>query len=379
MKEYSERPRVWRFLMTVAVPVWKYFNVHADDCQVEGPCLIVSNHVSAWDPVFLTRCFRRKPVHYVASEHLFRNGLMSKILNYAVSPIARRKASGAADTGLTCLRRLRAGHNVGLFAEGEASWDGANIDIFPATGKMARTSGATLVTCRIEGAYLTVPRWTKKIRRGRINCRVVGVYPPEQLKKMKPDEITQLINRDIHEDAWERQKQEHVRFKAKNRAEGIETGYYICPSCRGIGTVKGEGDMVRCGCGFEVFYSEEGFLEPAEPFETLRQWNLWQEETFAAMDFEPGQLMFSDEGMSLRLLDDKHGQQQIDTGSLCQYPESLSCGEHSFKLDEINDMSMVKRNILLFTVGENYYEIRSENSCCMRKYIAAWKRFSAEK
>ena len=70
--------------------------------------------------------------------------------------------------------------------------------------------------------------------------------------------------------------------------------------------------------------------------------------------------------------------QQIDTGKLCQYPESLSCGEHSFKLDEITDMSMVKRNILLFTVGENYYEIRSENSCCMRKYIAAWKRFSGK-
>ena len=43
MKEYSERPRLWRFLMVLAAILFRYFNVHCDDCRVEGPCLIVSN------------------------------------------------------------------------------------------------------------------------------------------------------------------------------------------------------------------------------------------------------------------------------------------------------------------------------------------------
>ena len=37
-------------------------------------------------------------------------------------------------------------------------------------------------------------------------------------------------------------------------------------------------NRVKCDCGFAVEYTEEGFLSPAEPFETLRQWNLWQRE-----------------------------------------------------------------------------------------------------
>ena len=78
--------------------------------------------------------------------------------------------------------------------------------MFSNTGKLVRNSGATLVTYRLEGNYLSAPRWGKGTRRGKINARLVGVYPPEELKKMKPDEITALINKDIFEDAWERQK-----------------------------------------------------------------------------------------------------------------------------------------------------------------------------
>ena len=42
-------------------------------------------------------------------------------------------------------------------------------------------------------------------------------------------------------------------------------------------------------------------------------------------------------------------------------------------------MSMVKNKILLFTVGDDYYEIRSKADCCLRKYLAAWEKYKAEK
>ena len=376
----NENKPVWKLLVRLLTPFVKArFNFKGDLYDLEGPCLVVANHVTTWDAILMAVSFPNTPVHYVASEHLFRHGFLSKLLEYFLAPIARRKASTAADTVMKTLRRLKAGQVVCLFAEGEACWDGVSIDIFPATGKMARTSGATLMTYRLEGGYPTVPRWTKKVRRGKIYGRIVGVYSPEELKKMKPDEINALINRDLYENAWDRQRQERVKFKAKNRAERIECGYFVCPKCEKIGGIKGVGDRVTCTCGFDVLYTEECFLEPAAPFEDLRQWDLWQKEKFNSMDFEAGKLMFSDEGLNLKEIDGHHGEKLLCTGQLRQYPDAIECGEHRFEYKDIGHMSMVKMKILLFTVGDKYYEVRSRGDMCLRKYLAAWDKYLAQK
>ncbi len=379
-KNTNENRFAWRLLVRLLGPYIKHrFNITSELYSHEGPCLVVANHVTTWDALLMAVSFPDTPVHYVASEHLFRHGFLSKLLEYFIAPIPRRKASTAADTVMKCLRRLKAGQVVCLFAEGEACWDGVSIDVFSATGKLARSSGATLMTYRLEGGYPTVPRWTKKVRKGRMYGRFVGVYSPEELKKMKPDEITALINRDIYENAWERQRVEHVKFKARNLAEGIECGFFVCPSCEKIGGIRGEGDRIRCSCGFDVLYTEECFLEPAAPFEDLRQWDLWQREKFNAMSFEPGGLMFSDDGLKLKEIDEKHGEKLLCTGRLSQYPEGIEMGGQRFEYSEIGHMSMVKMKILLFTVGDKYYEIRSKGDMCLRKYLAAWDRYQNNK
>ena len=377
-KKNHENKFVWKLLVWLLAPLIRLrFNLTSDRFDVEGPCLVVSNHVTAWDPLLMAVSFPRTPVHFVASEHLFRKRFLSWLLEYFIAPIPRRKASSAADTVMKVLRRLKAGQVVGLFAEGEASWDGVNIEVFSATGKMARTSGATLVTYRIQGGYPSLPRWTNKIRRGKVQGRIVGIYPPEQLKKMKPDEILALIERDIHEDAWARQKQERVKFRGKNLAEGIERGFFICPKCGGIDTVRGVGDRVKCTCGFDVQYTEEAFLQPAAPFETLRQWELWQRERFNSMAFAPNELMFSDEGLELKEIEAQHGEKLLGTVTLRQYPEGIEAGEHRFDYADMGHMSMVKRNILLFTVGDRYFELRDKNGKCIRKYLYAWDRYNS--
>ena len=91
---------------------------------------------------------------------------------------------------MACLRKLKAGRSVFIFAEGETSWDGRTQDIFPGIGRMAKIGGVQLLTYRLEGGYLSAPRWGKGIRRGRMQGRIAGVYSPEQLKAMKPEETT---------------------------------------------------------------------------------------------------------------------------------------------------------------------------------------------
>ena len=366
----ERKRRIWIFLCRlIGLVIPRRFRFKAEIADVTGPCLIISNHVTNYDPLLLAMSFPKKPIRFVASEHIFRHGWVSRLIEWVDAPIPRRKASSGADTVKACLRALKDGETVCIFAEGDACWDGLSHEVFPATGKLARSSGATLVTYRLEGGYLTLPRWSKRRRPGKMRGAVVGIYPPEELKTMKGPEITEIIDRDIFEDAWARQRREHVRYRAKDRAVGIEKGFFLCPKCRKLGTIRGVGNEITCSCGLRMSYGEEGFLEPGEPFETVAEWDAWQRETLRTMDFPTGESVFSDDGATLRRIGSAHGEEELARGALVQYPDELVCGEQRFALAEISNMAMVKANILLFSVGDEYYEIRADHELCLRKYL----------
>ena len=249
MDTWQRHQRVFHLIeITMNRPLSRKFNMTHEDLHVDGPILLIPNHACAWDPLLVATSLRDKHVYYVASEHLFRLGLVSNVIDYLVALIPRRKASTGMDTVKACLRHLKAGHSVCLFAEGEQCWAGQNNPIFPATGKLAKSSGATLVTYRLEGAYLSLPRWGKGIRRGRVYGHPVGIYPPEELQTMTAQEVNDLITRDIREDAWERQRQDPVPYRGKNRAEGMERAVFLCPRCRRIGTLRTKGNRIFCSC-----------------------------------------------------------------------------------------------------------------------------------
>ena len=375
MDPYRRHVLIYCFLSVLVRPVLRAkFNLSGEKLQADGPFLLVSNHVTGWGPLLVGVCLGGRQAYFVASEHIFRLGLLTKVLHWLLAPIPRRKASTGMDTVKACLRHLHAGHSVCLFAEGEQCWDGRTGPIFPATGKLAKSSGAALVTFRLEGGYLSLPRWGKHICRGAVHGHPVGVYSPEELKKLSPQEINALIERDIAEDAWARQRQRPVRYRGKRRAEGMERALYACPGCRRIGTLRTDRDRVFCPCGFERRYTEYGFFEPREPFETLADWDLWQRELLRARDFaHEGDLLFQDEGLELKRIQSDHREELLALGTLRQFEDRLECEGQRFPLPEIRSMAMVQTHLLLFSSGGNYYQLRSSTGVNLRKYLEIWQ------
>lgn len=374
MERYERHQKIWRRLYAL-VHRWicRKFNLTHEDLHVDGPVLLIPNHVCAWDPLLVAMSLRDKQVYYVASEHIFRWGLVARVLERLVAPIPRRKASLGTDTVKACLRHLRAGHSVCIFAEGEQCWDGLSQSIFPATGKLARTSGATLVTYRIEGGYLSKPRWAKTLRRGRVHGAPVNVYPPETLRGMTAEEINAAIDRDIFEDAWQRQRDDPVPYRGKRLAEGLERALCLCPGCGKVGTLRTKGERIFCPCGFETRYTETGFFDPAEPFDTVAAWDAWQLKKLRARDFPHGALLFSDQDVRLTRVSVDHGEETIGVSELLQYGDKLRCAGRDFLLEEIGSMAVVQTHLLLLTYRGEYYELRSDSGANMRKYCEVWK------
>ncbi len=375
MDVYERHQKLWHFLRHFLFFVIHAFCLDCEPIKAEGPILLVVNHVTACDPFLVAAAAGKKQLYFVASDHILRHGIAGRFIQWGLGPIPRRKGSSALLTVKECLRRLKAGHSICIFAEGEQSWDGRSIPVVKGTGSLAKAAQVPLVTYRLEGGYLSLPRWGKGLRRGRMRGRVTGVYSPEDLAAMDKDDINRLINERIRENAWTRQREEMVRFHSRRPAEHLEKCLYLCPGCNRVGTLKSAGDRLTCGCGFSLRYMETGFFEPASPFSTVAEWEDWQKEQLRMRRFSSvgdGSL-FSDPGVSLVKIDDKNRAARIaEKAELRQYEDCLTCADRVFPLAEIGDMAMTQSDRLLFSARDGYYQIRGRGNTNLRKYLEIW-------
>ena len=363
----------WKLLRSLLRPYIKLrFNFTYEKCDVEGPCLIMGNHDSNWDPLFLGCAFPRQ-MYFVASEHIFRWGFVSKLLKFFLDPISRMKGTTAGDTAMTILRRLKKGCNVAMFANGSRSFNGISEDILPSTGKLARVSGATLITYRLDGGYFTEPRWNSSgLRRGRIRGRIMGVYSPEQLKKMSVAEVNEIINRDLYVDAYAVQREAMIPFRGKKPAESLETVLCICPKCGAVGAMHSKDDRFWCeDCGYEVKYDEYGFFRGDDVvYETVTDWDMAQSETIRAMADAAGEdeLIFTDDDVELTLVRADHSIEILGCGSMSLYRDRFECCGKVFPIDELGGFALHGPMAVNFSHGECSYELKPKNTICARKY-----------
>ena len=94
MDTYRRHKLIYRLLGDLLSPVIRTrFNLSSEKLHIDGPFLLVSNHVTSWDPLLVGICLGHRQAYFVASEHLFRIGLLTKAINWLLAPIPRRKAS----------------------------------------------------------------------------------------------------------------------------------------------------------------------------------------------------------------------------------------------------------------------------------------------
>lgn len=317
--------------------------------------IVLSNHTTNFDPLMVYMSFDR-PMYFVASEHISRWGFAYKLLKIFFDPILRYKGSVASRTVKEILQKVRQGENVCFFAAGNRTWDGTPCPILPSTGKLVQKSKCGLVTYRLEGGYFAEPRWREggSTRKGRVHGGPVNVYTAQQLAAMTPDEINEIIRRDLHEDAYDRQLADPVPYKSRKQAEGIENLVYLCPFCGDMDSLCSYDDTVECvHCGQHFRYDEYGMLEGL-PFTTLRELSLWQQEETRKAAAE-GKGCSSDGGTLVMVAEGKVT--PVSMGRVLLTPEALCCGSVHIPLSTISELDIHGKHKIVFTAGRNYYEL----------------------
>ncbi len=126
---------------------------------IKGPALIVSNHVSFYDPPVVAICCMEE-VHFLARESLFQKPLLKKIIKKLNTHPLSRDATDVA-TFKQVLRILKAGEKIILFPEGERSSDGSIQKILPGTGLFVHMVKCPIIPVYIHGAFNVWNRFRK--------------------------------------------------------------------------------------------------------------------------------------------------------------------------------------------------------------------------
>jgi len=146
----------------------------------DGPVLVASNHESFLDPPLIGNLYHTE-MCYLARKTLFTKATRWLYTQWNAIPIDQERPDMASLK--TIIRKLREGHRVLVFPEGERSHDGKLGQAAPGIGLIAVKSGAVIQPVRIRGAREALPRGSGRIRFARIS---VSVGPPIRLS---PEEI----------------------------------------------------------------------------------------------------------------------------------------------------------------------------------------------
>ncbi|NLW53319.1 MAG: hypothetical protein GXY99_00235 [Clostridiaceae bacterium] len=393
------------FLKVFIFPIiWILFNYKAYryDAPKNENYLILSNHTGSLDPLMLAMSFNR-PIFFVASDHLFRLGIVSKIIDFLVAPIPIIKSQQDLQALRDISLELATGNTVALFPSGSRSVSGPEQPIPRATGKLLKILKVPVLLYRLEGGYLTSPRWARSHRRGKMSGRVIYKLTADDIERYTVEELDEIMHEYLDANPYAGKEKNTISYLGRNYAQYLERIFWKCPSCLRLKTLKSRKDIVFCDCGFRLRYNSKGYFEAAgdtvsdqshaERFphvDSFYQWQLnelkddFTAKKLAAMDLR--QSIFSDDDETLILTSKASKNQQVLKGSVALYPDrleyldSLSGARFRFPLTQIYDVDCIGPQRLQFADARDQlvYESYNEKPRSAYKFIETIKQIKSQ-
>ena len=154
-------------LKPVARPILKAFLpikiTGLENIPSKGPAILMPNHASFLDSIVLG-FFTKRDIWFMAKNSEYRHAFMKWFLRHAGSfPVRRYNIDVQAVRN--AIRVVQHGHILGIFPEGERTWDGEMLPLRTGTIRLILALDTPIIPVGISGAYELMPRWTASIKR----------------------------------------------------------------------------------------------------------------------------------------------------------------------------------------------------------------------
>ncbi|PKL23079.1 MAG: hypothetical protein CVV47_16350 [Spirochaetae bacterium HGW-Spirochaetae-3] len=370
-------PRWFNFLLrhTFSAFLKRWFRIRSASAgvfsRVKPPYVLIPTHHGTLDP-FMVSYFVRDPVYWVTSDGNMRSSTMKFLLGL-VGSIPKSKSIPDMETIGWIVEVIRKrGGVVGIFAEGQASWDGHTQEIIPSTAKLIKLLKVPVIVAVLKGAYYTQPRWAWNKRPGDMEIEFKLVMDGARAKALSPEEILASLESAMEYDEEEWRANHPARHRGSGRAKHLELALFMCPVCRQVGSMRSYINRLYCrACGHVVrlsrsySFSAVGMSEPR--FGSIREWDAWQRGAFAekvaAATAKPLVPIFADGGVLLLRGYRANPLRRVRSGTMVLYHDRIEIatllGERlSFPIARIEGAGVLKQQLFEFYVGKTLYQFR---------------------
>lgn len=123
--------------------------INRENLQYEGGMILISNHVSGVDPIFMHLVVKPK-VYFMAKEELFRNPFLRAIIKgFGAFPVSRGR--GDMEAIKNCFKFIKQGKTLGIFPEGTRSKSGELLRFQPGVSMIAIRTQADVLPVYLDG------------------------------------------------------------------------------------------------------------------------------------------------------------------------------------------------------------------------------------
>lgn len=335
------------------------------------PYILVPTHHGNLDP-FMVNYFVPGQVYWVTGDGSMRSSIMKFLLSL-VGSIPKSKAIPDLETvgWIVDVIRKRGGV-VGIFAEGQASWDGHTQEIIPSTAKLIKLLKVPVVVAVLKGSFSSQPRWAWNHRPGFMEIEYKLVMSGAEAKAKAAEQILQELSEAMAYDEEEWRVNHPIRYRGSGRAKHLELALFMCPVCKHIGSMRSHINRLYCrSCGHVVRLSRDyrftsvGSSVPL--FTTIRDWDIWQKTSFRShiemASQDKNAPIFSDNGVMVLRGHRTNPLRKHRIGSIILYGNRIEIatltGERLvFPMSEIEGEGVLKQQILEFYFHKTLYQFR---------------------
>ncbi len=247
----------------------------------KGAMLILSNHLSAYDFINFSAPLLGHKVNFVVAENMmFAKPIFAKLIS-SYHAILKRQYFADFQCIKTIKNNLDAGISVVLCPEGKVAADGKTGAIAQSTARLVEWLGYPVAVCKLEGASFVRPKWAYNKRKGKNFASYDLLFTKEEVKTLSKEEIYARIVAALEHNEHEWQTNNHIAFKGKRYAEGLERLLYVCPKCHEEFCLTTNEDEITCShCGNKIKYTRTGELLPigddSKTFDRIDVWFAYQ-------------------------------------------------------------------------------------------------------
>jgi len=243
--------------------------------NLKAPYLVLGNHVGYWDP-FVTGNFLPHFTHFVSSDAAFRKPIIRFFLN-GLGTIPKKKNIRDTKVIRDIIAVIQQGENVGIFPEAVRNWAGKTQPMDASISKLIKMLKVPVVVPVLKGMNLFNPRWSKKLRRAKVEVEYKLVFTKENVLNFSEDKIFEILSKAMFHDEVEYQREQKIKIHSKQKAEFINHGLYYCPECHAIDSFAAKGNNFKCTkCNYDIQINEYGFFERVSEgtlyFDNIRDW-----------------------------------------------------------------------------------------------------------